>query len=155
MSRLRTIFISVIKYIVAFAIYIHLSSCKKDEPLISNTPAIEFVSVTPASYTEYSGEITFTISYKDGDGNLGENNPDVKNLFLTDNRNNVTYQYRIQQLSPDGSTIAIQGNIKIKLSGTGITDASNSQTFSYSIYIVDRAGNRSNTVTSSAITVSK
>lgn len=132
-----------------------VASCKKDKNTISNTPAIEFVSVTPSQVKEYQDEISFTISYIDGDGDLGENNPDVKNLFLTDSRNGVTYEYRIQQLAPDGATIAIKGNLSVILNNTGITDGSNSQTFTYSMYIVDRAGNQSNTITSSPVVVIK
>ena len=132
-----------------------LFSCKKDEPLISHTPEIEFVTVTPTSYPQYSGDITFTVFYKDGDGDLGEDTPAAKNLFLTDSRNNVTYKYRVQQLAPSGSSIAIEGKLNVALSGTGITDASTSQTVTYSIYVTDRAGNKSNTVTSDAITITQ
>ena len=98
-------------------------------------------------------EITIKISYFDANGDLGENDPNVKNLFLTDNRNNITYQYRIQQLAPDNATIAIEGNLNIRLSSTGITDGSNSQTATFDIYVVDRANNQSNIITSSPITI--
>ena len=145
---------TVIKYFIVVLIT-GLISCKKDNLVISNTPVIKFVSVTPVSYPQYSGDITFTISYKDGDGDMGEDTPDAKNLFLTDSRNNVTYKYRVQQLAPSGSSIAIEGNLNIVLSGTGITDASTSQIVTYSIYITDRAGNKSNTVTSDAITITQ
>lgn len=138
-----------------FFLFAIISSCKKDENTISDIPAIEFVSVSPGQVQEYQDEITFTISYTDGNGDLGENDPDVKNLFLTDSRNGVTYQYRIQQLAPDGSSIAIKGNLSVILNNTGITDGSNSQTFNYSLYVVDRAGNQSNSITTSPIVVSK
>jgi hypothetical protein len=129
------------------------SSCQKDPPAISTTPSITFVSVTPMSVTEFKDNITFTISYQDGDGDLGQNDPNVYNLFLTDNRINITYPYRIQQLAPDNANIAIEGNLSIILPNAGITDGSASQSATYSIYVVDRAGHQSNTVTSSAITI--
>lgn len=142
-------------FIYTAVFFIAFSSCKKDDATISDIPAIEFVSVTPASVTEYQDKITFTISYTDGNGDLGENNPDVKNLFLTDSRNNVTYKYRIQQLAPEGSSIAIKGTLSVILNNTGITNGSTSQTFTYSLYVVDRAGNQSNIVTSSPVVVTK
>lgn len=135
---------------------IQLFSCKKDEKVeISTTPEIAFVSISPSAATEYQDKITIVISYKDGDGDLGENTPDVKNLFLTDSRNNVTYQYRISQLAPSGQAIAIQGNLVIELKNTAITDGSSSQAVSYSIYAKDRAGHISNTIGTSAITVTQ
>lgn len=144
------------KLLFLFLSMVLISSCKKDDSLeISTTPAIEFVSITPSTATEYQDKITITISYKDGDGNLGENTADVKNLFLTDTRNNVTYQYRIPQLAPTGESVAIEGNLPIELPNTAIINGANSQTVSYTVYIKDRAGNVSNTVTTSAITIVK
>lgn len=131
-----------------------ISSCKKDDSIeISTTPAIEFVSITPSTAIEYQDKITITISYKDGDGDLGENSPDVKNLFLTDTRNNVTYQYRISQLAPSGQATAIQGTLTIELKNTAITNGSTSQSVSFNAYLKDRTGNLSNTISTSAITV--
>ena len=48
-----------------------LSSCSSDEELISPTPAIEFVSLSSSSVTAFSEPLVFTISYRDGDGDLG------------------------------------------------------------------------------------
>jgi hypothetical protein len=131
-----------------------LSSCKKDDSSeMSSVPEIEMVSVTPLQPKEYSDSIVFTIRYKDGDGDLGENDPDVKNLFLTDNRIGITHQYRIQQLAPSGATIAIEGNLNVVLNNLVITDSSATQNANFSIYVKDRAGNKSNVITSPTITI--
>lgn len=58
-----------------------LAACKKEEDVPDPAPALEFVSVTPTSATEFSDSLVFTIHYTDVDGDLGENNPDAKNLF--------------------------------------------------------------------------
>lgn len=131
-------------------------SCKKDEKVeISTTPAIEFVSISPGTAVEYQDKITIVISYKDGDGDLGENTPDVKNLFLTDSRNNVTYQFRVSQLAPSGQAVAIQGSLVVELKNTAIVNGSTSEVVTYSLYVKDRAGNVSNTVSTSAITITQ
>lgn len=133
-----------------------LFSCKKDDQIVvSTTPELNFVSISPSSAVEYQDKITIVITYKDGDGDLGENTPDVKNLFLTDTRNNVTYKYRISQLAPSGQAIAIQGTLAIELKNTAITNGSTSQAVAYSIYAKDRAGNVSNSITTSAITLTQ
>lgn len=142
----------LIYLLLGFSIF---SACKKTDTPISNTPYIEFVSVNPKSILEYEKTIVFTLFYQDGDGDLGENTADIKNLFLTDNRNNITYEYRIGQLAPENANIAIQGNLNIELASTGITDGSSEQTATFDIYLIDRAGNQSNTITSSSITISK
>jgi len=129
-----------------------LFSCEKDE-VISDTPIIDFVSISPTTAQEYTDDIIITISYTDGDGDLGENNPDIYNLFAEDNRNNIIYHFRIPELSPSVSTITIEGNFNITINGTGITDGTASQKVNYDIYIKDRAGNTSNKVTTSSITI--
>jgi len=129
-----------------------LFACKKDETL-SVVPTIEFQSISPSIAQEYIDDIIITISYADEDGDLGENSPDIDNLFVEDSRNGIVYHYRIPQLAPNGNEISIEGNFNIKINGTGITDESSSQQVNYNIYVKDRAGNKSNTITTSSITI--
>jgi hypothetical protein len=129
-----------------------LFSCEKDE-VISDTPIIDFVSISPTTAQEYTDDIIITISYTDGDGDLGENNPDINNLFVEDNRNGIEYKFRIPELSPSGSTITIEGNFNITINGSGITDSTASQKVNYAIYVTDRVGNKSNIITTSSITI--
>lgn len=148
------VFYRSIKYLF-FVFTLLIVSCGEDDQFeISNIPQIEFVSLEPSTVNESEGPIYFTVSYIDGDGDLGENTPDVKNLFLKDLRNNIEYEYRLQQLAPEGSNIAIQGTFEIELNNTSITDGSNEQTFSYEIKVIDRAGNQSNIITTTPLTVS-
>ena len=76
-----------------------LAACKKDKP-VSTTPAISFVSMAPNPAIKYQDSVKIVISYTDGDGDLGVDSPDVKNLFVTDSRNSVTSGFRISQLAP-------------------------------------------------------
>jgi len=140
------------KNIIYLSAIVLLFSCEKEQ-VISDTPIIEFKSISPATVQEYSDDIIITISYSDGDGDLGENNPDIYNLFLEDNRNGIVYQFRIPHLAPDNNSIAIEGDFNITINGSGITDESSSQQVNYSIYVKDRAGNKSNTITTSNITI--
>jgi len=137
---------------LTYILIVLLFSCKKDNTL-SVVPTIEFQSISPLTAKEYIVDIIITISYADEDGDLGENNPDVHNLFVQDNRNDIEYKYRIPELSPSGSVISIEGTFTIKINGTGITDESSSQQVNYTIYVKDRAGNSSNTVSTSSITI--
>lgn len=130
-------------------------SCKKKDSTISNAPIIAFISQNPSIVNANKDSIIFTISYSDVDGDLGENNSNVDNLFLVDNRINITYKYRIKQLAPTGSKISIKGNLEVMLNKADITDNSASQTATFGIYLIDRAGNKSNVVTSGVVTVNK
>ena len=139
------------KYILVAILFL---SCKKDITFTA-IPNIKFEEIGPSSVYEYINDINITISYIDNDGDLGENNPDIYNLFVLDNRNDIEYKFRIPALSPSNNQISIQGNLNIKINSPGITDSSNSQQVSYDIYLNDRAGNSSNSVTTTNITINQ
>ena len=140
------------KNIIYLFVIVLLFSCEKEQ-VISDTPIIEFKSISPTTVQEYSDDIIITISYSDGNGDLGENNPDIHNLFVQDNRNGIVYQFRIPHLAPDNNSIAIEGDFNITINGSGITDESSNQQVSYAIYVTDRAGNKSNSISTSSITI--
>lgn len=132
-------------------IVIGFLSCKKDKVEFNVVPAIEFVSITPASANQYTDSVTIQIKYTDGDGDLGQNDATVTNCFITDNRIGIVYNYRIKQLAPDNSPIT--GLVNLELGGQGITNNTSSQNVTYTVYVVDRAGHQSNSITTSAITI--
>ncbi len=101
----------------------------------------------------FQDEVIITINYKDADGDLGENDADVTNCFVKDSRNDVEYEFRIPQLSPDNSSITITGDLEIRLQSIGISDGQSSETVSFEVYLKDRAGNSSNRITTNTITV--
>jgi hypothetical protein len=140
------------KHFLLICIVAILYACKKDKKIYSDVPEINLVSVSSTSVAE-GDPVTFVISYVDGDGDLGENTANVYNLFLTDTRVNVTYKYRIKQLAPDNANIIIKGNLDVLLGSTAITDSSDSQNVIYKMYVVDRAGHQSNTITCSPIII--
>ena len=150
----KLIYISVIS-LLAF------SSCKKDDEPVSearvltDTPEIEFVSMSSSSIQEFD-DVTLVISYVDGNGDLGTSDADAKSIFVTDNRTSITHEYHLQPLTPDNSDIAIQGELNIHVENIVILDQNNnSESTTFSIKIKDRAGNESNAVSSSTLSISK
>ncbi len=144
---------------IAFAATLVLtlfSACKKEKiDLTDPVPTILGITVSPATVVEFQDSIIFLIDYRDGDGDLGENSPYAHNLFVTDNRINVTEEFRIRELAPQGAEIPITGTLRVVLRNTGITDNSNSQTVTYTIYMKDRAGNESDRLVTPSITVTR
>ena len=144
-------------------ILISFISCNKKEAegeipqgSISNIPSISLIDVSPKTVQEYKDSIVFVIQYLDGDGDLGTENADTKSLFLTDNRASLTESYHLPPLAIIGTEMAIQGNLNVVLDRTALLNSTgNSETTTYSIYIVDRAGNSSNTVTTETITITQ
>ncbi len=140
------------KYFLFIFIFI---SCKKETVSFDPIPSIEFSSINPSSANQYSDPVTISIKYKDGDGDLGENTTSAENCFITDNRIGIIYKYRIRQLAPDNANIPIEGTLNIPMGGQIITDSTNSQSVSFTLFITDRAGHKSNSITTSSITIHK
>ncbi len=129
-----------------------LVACSKEKSY-SPVPAITLDAVSATTVHAFTDSLTFSIGYTDGDGDLGENVADVKNCFVTDNEAGIAYTYRIQQLAPSSAAVPIKGVLKIKMDHVAVSNSASSTTKTFSIYVVDRAGNKSNTVVSGPIVV--
>ncbi|MEX1188829.1 MAG: hypothetical protein WED33_06180 [Bacteroidia bacterium] len=130
------------------------SACKKEENEYGPEPQITFKSISPVNVEAYADSVVINIEYTDGDGDLGENVSGVENAFITDLRTSLEYGLRIRQLGPDNSNIIIRGNLSLVIPAVGITSGSSSpESATFEVRIRDRAGNFSNKVTTTAITV--
>lgn len=141
-----------LKWVLLAVIGQVLIGCEEEEG-INPVPEIEFREVSTTSVAAYQDSLTFTIFYRDGDGDLGENNTDEDNIFLEDSRNGVVFGLRIQQLAPDNAEISIQGDLHVTLPNVPMIGENETETVSYDIWLKDRAGNESNRVNSGTITV--
>ena len=153
----------ITRCITYLIIIIGFFSCNKKETdgetpkgPISNVPSITLIDVYPKTVQEYKDSIVFVIQYLDGDGDLGTEDADTKSIFLTDNRALLTESYHLPPLATIGTEIAIQGNLNVILNRTALLNSTgSSETTTYSIYLVDRAGNSSNIITSETITITQ
>lgn len=155
-------------YLFLFSV-LSIAACTNapDFPL---EPQIEFVGMSKSSMVQNSlntDSIFISISFTDGDGDLGGVSPMSfnQNLFVIDNRTGENYdQFRIPEIPPEGATNGISGEIILRLFTTcclfpeealaqpcdaPLDFPTNELTLD--IYIMDRAGNRSNTVTTDPI----
>ncbi len=142
---------AAVLWVVAAVLLTTLAACTKDERDLAPEPRIELLAVNPTSIVEFRDSLTFRIGYRDGDGDLGENRAGVNNLFLVDRRLNATYAYRIPEIVPGGRRVPIQGSFSFSLHSVTRTDSVPEQTLIYEIYVVDRSGHRSNTLTTPPI----
>lgn len=143
------------------ALILLLFSCKKEQgneplPAISNNPEITSVSVNATSISQFS-DLLINVNYIDGNGDLGTADADVKSIFVTDSRDNtIVHEFHLQPLAPEGQSVAIQGTLKVNIENVILlSQVNNSETVRFSVYLVDRAGNVSNTAQTSNITINK
>ena len=151
-------------YIYLFAL-LFLAACTKTSttieegdplPTIGEEPAIELISVNPTTVQSYADSIAFTISYIDGDGDLGTEDPDITSIELIDQRapDFLIFEYHLSPRTPSGAELSIQGILNIVLENSILLDDSNtSEETTFTIRIKDRADNWSNTIETETITI--
>jgi len=131
-----------------------LLSCE-DTVLPSSIPEIALIEVGPETVVQYNDSIYMRISFYDGNGDLGENLTSDNNLFVIDNRLGLAHEFRISAIVPGGAEVPIQGELEWTIPSVYLTGTDPSETVTYSIYVIDREGNQSNTLITSPITITE
>ena len=160
--------------IISFAVLASLSSCIQFQNFPVE-PHIEFVSFNKIATTSgVDNQGTLVLSFTDGDGDLGlydnqtlppydttsqyyynifikyfeKQNGEYKEIELTPSNNG-----RFPNITPEGEKKGIKGNLAVDLYINN--PISSFDTIRYEVYIVDRALNHSDTITTSDIIVNK
>lgn len=138
------------KIIGSFCIFLLCLSigCTKqtDELSFDRAPRITLDSISHDTLTEFSDRLLLYVSYEDGDGDLGTSDPDVNSIFVKDSRLSAADPYYLPPLAPEDSEISIQGNLIVELNPTFLLGNGDTESTIFSVFVVDRAGNDSNTV---------
>lgn len=142
-----------IYYIILFAITFAVG-CEKEEKM-SNTPEIEFVSMSPMATEEFQNQVIITIKYQDGDGDLGADDPDATSIYVKDRRLPAADEYQLQPLSPPNQKLQIQGELDIVLTGLFVIDTTQSEKTTFKVKLIDQAGNMSNEIETPELTINK
>ena len=135
-----------------------LSSCSKEEQLATTgnpIPLIKLLSVSSKQLKQFKDSLVITIEYTDGDGDIGETNPDVNDLEIKDQRLSRADYYFVKPLTPPDANIKVKGTIAVQLKNTFLLGTADSEITIYEIRLRDRAGNWSNTIKTDVITIIK
>jgi len=154
-------------YLSILILALGLSCCSNNDPIYELTPTIEFISISPEEVEEF-GPFVLELSFQDGDGDLGgtsEGQSTPFNLFLQDLRAGYPlpdggfdglFKYSLPDLTPDSRNPSIQGEIKIDLGDIGIIHPDSlKESARFEIWILDRAGNKSNVVVSEPLVINR
>ncbi len=135
-------------------------------PEYDDVPEIEFISISTDIVDEgfLVQPVEIVFGFTDGDGDLGSDT--TRNIFLVDPRIEEPIRYRIPFIEPQGTNNGISGEITIELTTsvqlccltpeTQIPCSTPSPNFPldtmvYELYILDEAGNQSNTISTTPI----
>ena len=140
--------------IIAALVITMMASCL-NPPEYPVEPVIAFDSISKVAVKGLPAgldSITFVISFTDGDGDLGASSSDTTpNLFFKDSRTQFINTFQFPNITPDGNVKDISGTISYIFSPFNCNPGKLTDTFYYTIFIDDRAGHRSNEVTTPMI----
>lgn len=143
------------KYLYLLPILFVVSCAKKEDKITPDPkPILKILSLSPSSVQEFQ-PVTLTLEITDGDGDIGEDNPDNKTLSIKDSRLPEADMYHVQPLAPPDTKVAIKAPLKMEIPNLFLFGNGNSEQVSFTIKIKDRSGNWSNEVSSAAITINR
>ena len=136
-----------------------INGCSKEETFPA-TPQITFKSLSVLNSSLQTDSVELIFSFVDGDGDLGTPATDILNrdifVKIFELRNGVfvepflpaPLEYKLPYLEPGGNNKSLKGDVKINVDyNVGYPN----DTIRYTVYIKDRAGHISNTITTSVV----
>jgi hypothetical protein len=137
------------RYLLILYFSIVILGCK--EEAVTNVsksiiPVIEFVSINQDTFKAFEDSVVIQINYSDGDGNLGNIDADVNSVFVRDNRLTKYDEYYLKPLAPPNSSIPISGSLNVQLPPLFHLTPTPVESTRFEVYLIDRAGNKSNVI---------
>ncbi len=132
-------------------------ACEKtsDKPAFDLSPKIELVDVSSDTILQFKDSLNIRIYYEDGDGDLGNADPEINSIFVKDARLESEEAYYLAPVTPDGAEASITGTLNLILGTTFILGNADQEKTSFTIFLLDKAGNQSNTIETGPITILK
>jgi len=135
-------FTSRLPIMLILSVIVFFYSCKQEEIVVVSTlPLIKLVSVSKTSVVQFKDSLVITIEYNDGDGDIGETDPDKNAIQIKDSRLSKPDFYFVKPLSPPGSSIKTKGTIAVQLKNTFLLGTAATEVTNYELRLKDRAGN--------------
>ena len=145
-------------WVIAICFFIFLmNSCTKEQVNITGnpTPLLRLVSVSSKQLKQFKDSLVITFEYTDGDGDIGETNPDLNDLEIKDQRLSKPDYYFVKPLTPPNANIKVKGTIAVQMKNTFLLGTADSEITTFELRLKDRAGNWSNSIKTDIITITK
>jgi len=152
-TTLRNICLSLLLISLTLGI---TTSCQKEKiEIIPNMPKIELVSISSDTITEFEEALIITISYEDGDGDLGFEETDQYALFVRDIRLMEFDGFYVGPILPPNEIAPIVGELNVKFPNLFVFGNSDSEITHFEIKMIDRSMNESNVISTEDILIVK
>ncbi|MEM6264168.1 MAG: hypothetical protein AAGI38_16755 [Bacteroidota bacterium] len=153
-----------VQFFLLATLILALASCNND-PVFPLEPEIQYLDIQPREVRHLQDPFTISISFTDGDGDIGGDNVDGSPLIIRDDRvldpayahlpDSLFFydNYSFDDLSSDAQNPSIKGNIFVEIPQAVNVEGRRREEFTFSVILVDRAGNKSNEITTDPLVV--
>jgi hypothetical protein len=141
---------------LVLASIILLTGCTKDEVMeYSAIPEISLVDISSDTIRQYEDVLYLRIAYKDGNGDLGFENPDQYALYIRDIRLEAFDGFYLGPLAPPGADVPIQGELSIEFPSLFLFGNGDTELTKFQIKMIDRAGHESNLIETDFVAITR
>ena len=145
-SRVICPFAGKSSVVILFA-FLLLAACKKEDDITyPDVPEISLIGLSHDTIRQYQDVLTIRIFYKDGNGDIGFENPEEYALFVRDVRLQAFDGFYVGPLAPPTAVVPIQGELTIEFPSLFLFGNGTIEQTRFEIKMVDRAGNESNLI---------
>jgi hypothetical protein len=131
-----------------------LAGCEKDDVMeFSDTPEIQLLGLSHDTIRQYEDVLLIRIFYRDGNGDLGFENPEEYALFVRDIRLEDFDGFYVGPIAPPGSSVPIQGDFIIEFPSLFLFGNGDIEQTRFQIKMIDRAGNESNVLETETVAI--
>jgi hypothetical protein len=125
-----------------------LTGCEKEATQLPfpEVPQIRLIEVSRTEVKEFTDTLEILLHYQDGDGDLGQWDPDLPSLVVKDARLGKADSFHLQPLAPPGARVPLEGELRVRLPPLFLLGNGSSETTRFRIKLLDRAGHESNEV---------
>lgn len=142
-----------LRLLISYLLCLGLLACN-NKPIFPLEPAITYIDMQPRDVSETSADnkITIEFSFTDGDGDLGDEvGGDKMSLIVIDNRTQFpdslrTFRFQLPDLRPNTQKPSIMGKMSVEVLQTPLTPGTTKDSTSFTVYIYDQAGHKSNEI---------
>ncbi len=124
------------------------TSCTKvdSSPTFPIEPSIRLIEVSQLEVVEFQDTLEILVAYEDGDGDLGNLDPDIPGLVIKDARLSQSDSFHLQPLAPYGANVSIQGELIVRLPQLFLLGNGSTESTRFRLKLLDRAGHESNEI---------
>jgi hypothetical protein len=140
--------------VLIFFGFLIFTACGKEEiDRYDDIPEIELISLSHDTIRQYEDVLLMRIMYKDGNGDIGFEDPQEYALFVRDIRLEAFDNFYVGPIAPPGANVPIHGELTIEFPSLFLFGNGSVEQTRFQIKMIDRAGHESNLLETGTVSI--